>query len=383
MPARHNVPQPAVTVVIATRNRSGELCRTLGELAALPERPPVIVVDNASADGTPAAVAARFPAVQVVRLARNRGAWARNIGAARAATRHVAFSDDDSWWEHGSLTRAVAALDASPRLGLVAARTLVGPQQADDPINGQLAASPLPAGSLPGPRVLGFLACAAVVRRSAFLSVGGFSRLLLLGGEEELLAMDLAAAGWAAAYLDQVVASHWPSSQRNPASRRRLAARNEVLIALLRRPPDVALTAVTGLAARLPYDRTAAGALASLVPALPQALRGRRALPPEVEAQVRLLKCERPAGGPGGGPDGGPAAGGARPAAARDRPVELAPSRVARWLAWSEGGGRAPARGQSGTGERTAVADVADMGRRSRPAGTSRAAAGPQPGEPR
>jgi len=35
--------------------------------------------------------------------------------------------------------------------------------------------------------VLGFLACTAIVRRSAFLDAGGFSRMLHLGAEEKLL----------------------------------------------------------------------------------------------------------------------------------------------------------------------------------------------------
>jgi hypothetical protein len=48
----HAIPVP-VTVVIATRDRRDELLTTLGHLRALPERPPVIVVDNGSTDGSP------------------------------------------------------------------------------------------------------------------------------------------------------------------------------------------------------------------------------------------------------------------------------------------------------------------------------------------
>ncbi|HEU4346617.1 MAG TPA: glycosyltransferase, partial [Actinoplanes sp.] len=61
-------PAPAVTVVVITRNRRAGLLRTLRRLADLPERPPVIVVDNGSEDGTAAAVRAAFPAVEVVPL---------------------------------------------------------------------------------------------------------------------------------------------------------------------------------------------------------------------------------------------------------------------------------------------------------------------------
>ncbi len=284
---------PAVTVVIATRNRVSELCRTLDQLAALPERPPVIVVDNASADGTARAVHDRYPDVDLVQLSRNRGAWARTAGAARARSRYVAFSDDDSWWEPGSLQRAGAVLDAFPRVGLLAASTLVGPAAAPDPLNAELAASPLPGPALPGPRILGFLACACVVRRSAFLAVGGFSALLLIGGEEELLAVDLAAAGWAACYVADVVARHFPSAVRDTAGRNQLLARNKVLVAWLRRPAGVALASTGALVRAARRDAAAGRALAALLPALPRVLAGRRVLPAPVEAQLRMLERGR------------------------------------------------------------------------------------------
>ncbi|MDT7694569.1 MAG: hypothetical protein QOI75_3936, partial [Pseudonocardiales bacterium] len=44
------------TVVIATRNRSAELARTLRELRALRPAPPIIVLDNDSTDDTPTRV---------------------------------------------------------------------------------------------------------------------------------------------------------------------------------------------------------------------------------------------------------------------------------------------------------------------------------------
>jgi GT2 family glycosyltransferase len=284
-----------ITVVIATRNRAAELCRTLGLLTALPERPHLVVVDNASDDDTAAAVSRLYPAADLIRLRRNRGACARNLGVARAATRYVALSDDDSWWEPGSLQRAAAVLDRHPRLGLVAARTLVGPEGTPDPVNAAMAGSPLPGSRQPGPRVLGFLGCAAVVRRSAFLAAGGFSSLLFIGGEEQLLALDLAAAGWEARYVSDVIARHWPSAARDATARKRLLARNEVLIAWLRRPGGVAVRATAGLALRLGRDPAAAGALAGLASVLPRALPRRRVLPAHLEAEVRLL--QRPRGG--------------------------------------------------------------------------------------
>jgi GT2 family glycosyltransferase len=279
-----------VSVVIATRNRRGELRRTLRRLTALPEHPHLVVVDNASADGTAAQVREEFPAAELVTLPRNHGAWARNLGVSRCRTRYVALSDDDSWWEPGSLTTAAAVLDACPRVGLLAARTLVGPQGTADPLNAILAASPLPSSGLPGPRVLGFLGCAAVVRREAYTAAGGFSRLLFIGGEEQLLAYDLAAAGWAACYVPRVVARHHPSASRDPALRRAQCARNELLVAWMRRPLWHALAQTGRLARRACHEPVAARALAGAAAKLAPALAQRRPLPPDVEAGVRLLE---------------------------------------------------------------------------------------------
>jgi GT2 family glycosyltransferase len=282
-----------VTAVIATRNRCPELCAALERLSALPERPGIVVVDNGSRDGTAGEVRRAFPHVELVPLRRNRGACARNAGVRRARTPYVALSDDDSWWEPGALARAVAVLEASPRTGVVAAATLVGPQAAPDPLNAVLAASPLPRGSLPGPRVLGFLGCAAVARRQAYLAAGGYSRLLFIGGEEELLAYDLAAEGWAVSYQADVVARHWPSPVRDARRRRTQEIRNRVLVAWLRRPLPRAAGDTARLARTAARDPVAARALAGTLLKLPAAVLLRRRLPAQVEADIRLLEAAR------------------------------------------------------------------------------------------
>jgi len=277
-----------VTVVIATRDRRPELLRTLDRLHRLPERPPVIVVDNASSDGSAAAVREHFPAVTLRVLPGNAGAAARNAGVALAATPYVAFSDDDSWWEPGALARAATALDADPRLGLIAARTLIGQARVPDPVNALMDGSPLRDEGTA--EVFGFMACASVVRREAFLSAGGFSPLLFFIGEERLLSYDLAVAGWARRYLPDVVAVHEPSAAR-PAShlRRRAERRNLLLTAWLRRPAAVALAETLRLARDAVRDPDDRAALAAAARKLPAALRSRRRLPPEIERKVRVL----------------------------------------------------------------------------------------------
>ena len=291
--ARAGTPPAAPTtpaVVIATRDRAARLARTLARLTRLPERPDVLVVDNASSDGT-AELARGFPGVRVLRAPVNRAALARNDGVAALDAPYVAFSDDDSWWEPGALSRAAALLDAHPRLGLVAAAVRVGADGgARDPLDRVLAASPLGAApGLPGRRVLGFLGCAAVVRRSAFLDAGGYHPLLFFGAEETLLAYDLSARGWGVSYCPEVVAVHDPAEGPRDG-RSALVRRNELLTAWLRRPLPLALRRTTALAAGAGRAPDARRALAGALARLPAALRARRPLPAEVERAARLLE---------------------------------------------------------------------------------------------
>ena len=278
--------------MIATRNRADELLMTLARLSRSTADAPIVVVDNASTDGTTERVRRDYPAVTVLRPDRNLGAAARNLGARRADTPYIAFNDDDSWWSEGSLAAAETVFDRYPRLGLLAARTLVGSEERPDPLNPLLGHSPLGRSpDLPGPSVLGFLACSAVVRRDAFLQVGGFSPLLFFAGEEQLLAWDLAAAGWALCYLDELVVHHHPSPSRVSADRRRRRElRNRLLTAWMRRSIGTGLTATAALARDALRDPAAGPALLEALVRARSALRTRRALPEAVEQQVRLLE---------------------------------------------------------------------------------------------
>jgi GT2 family glycosyltransferase len=249
-----------VAVVIITRDRAEELLRTLDRLRALPERPEIVVVDQGSGDGAVWRVRARFPDVRVIELGENRGAAGRTIGARAVRAPFVAFADDDSWWAPGALDRAATCLERHPHVGLVAGRVLLGREEALDPACAAMAASPLgePA-DVPGRRVLGFVACGAMVRRAAFLGVGGFHPRLGIGGEEQLLAADLAARGWLLVYDEDVVAYHHPSPVRDRGRRRALQFRNDLWFAWLRRARPRA-TRVTQRTARAAFHDPAARA---------------------------------------------------------------------------------------------------------------------------
>jgi GT2 family glycosyltransferase len=277
-------PGPDVAVVVVSRNRRDDL------LASLPRHEaPVVLVDNASTDDTVAAVRNAHPEVTVLTLDRNVGARARTVGAAEAGTPFVAFADDDSWWAPGDLARAVEIMRAHPRLALLNARILVGDDERLDPVCEEMAASPLgTAPDLPGPSLLGFVACAALVRTEAFDAVGGFDPVVRFPGEEERVALDLAAAGWGLAYVDGVTIHHHPSPRRDGPGRRQAAIwRSRLLTAVMRLPArDVA-----GLVTTAVLSRRGREGLVRALPDVAAAVRHRSPVPPEVRADLRRLSA--------------------------------------------------------------------------------------------
>ncbi|MFD6860808.1 glycosyltransferase family 2 protein [Rhodococcus sp. NPDC060090] len=115
------MPTHRTTVVIATRDRCAELLDTVSSRSI--REHPIILVDNASRDGTFAAVESlretldRPDRLRPIRLRRNDGAAARTVGAGLADTEFVAFCDDDSWWVDDSPARAEALFDRFPTVG--------------------------------------------------------------------------------------------------------------------------------------------------------------------------------------------------------------------------------------------------------------------------
>jgi GT2 family glycosyltransferase len=279
-----------VGVVVITHQRRDEALAAMARLRALPERPPVVLVDNGSTDGTAAAVRDRFPDVDVVALGENLGAVGRNVGVDRLGTPYVAFCDDDTWWEPGSLSRAADLFDECPRVAVLNARIVVEPSGGDDPIVAELRDSPVPAPEwLPGPALGSFLAGASVVRREAFRQAGGFSPRLWLGGEEELLATDLISAGWELCYREDLVVHHRASTLRDPHLRRRVGLRNTLWFTWLRRPLTPAVRRTAFLARTVPHDRTSALGALDALRGLPWLLANRQPRPRTVESRLSAL----------------------------------------------------------------------------------------------
>lgn len=285
--------------MVLTHDRAPEVTRTVERLLALPERAPVIVVDNGSTDGTAQALRRRFPSVRVIECRDNLGAAGRNRGVEAVATDYVAFSDDDTHWAPGSLDRAVRILDEAPRVAVLSARVLVGEAGQLDPTCARMEASPLPRETLPGPALIGYMAGACVFRASAFREVGGYEPRLFIGGEESLVSLDLLDRGDAIVYCDALTVTHHPSPARDATLRRRMLARNAALVAWLRLPlPEAVAASVRALAVQAregAFVRDAAVLGAGIV----WALRRRRVVGAPVLRMRRLVReAERQAAAP-------------------------------------------------------------------------------------
>lgn len=110
---------PEISVVLCTWNRAALLPDALAALLSQDDAPPheVIVVDNASTDGTAAVIttyAARYPHLRHIFEMRPGLAFARNTGVAAAAAPIVAFTDDDVRVGRGWVSAVAAAFRRYP-----------------------------------------------------------------------------------------------------------------------------------------------------------------------------------------------------------------------------------------------------------------------------
>ena len=284
-----------ISVVMITRNRGRQIQVALGHLLTLPERPRILVVDNASSDTTVEVARSMSSDVTVLALDGNLGCAGRNVGVLQAETPYVAFSDDDSWWAPGALSRAADLFDSTPALGLIASKILVGVDERLDPLCQVMAATHLPPNHQDrrrrvGVPVVGFAACGSIVRREAFLEAGGFEHRLGVGGEEHILALDLLRRGWQLAYVEEIVAHHHPSPVRDPAQRRRLEARNALWSAWLRRPAASAWAETWRVVKRSFSDPACRAGLVEAITGLSWVLRARDPVPAAIDRQVKMAE---------------------------------------------------------------------------------------------
>ncbi|MCH8966826.1 MAG: glycosyltransferase [Planctomycetes bacterium] len=199
----HQPSGPSVSFVLATHNRRAVVLHTVSRLLRCGLNRSdyeIIVVDNASSDGT--AVAATDHADVVLRLARNAGSCAKTHGVERAKAPYVVFLDDDSFPQPGAVARMLEHFGADEKLG-AAGFTVV-----------------LPDGRREGAALPGvFVGCGVGFRTDALRAVGGIDPTFFMQAEEYDLSFRLVAAGWRIEVFDDLVVDHLKTAHARRGNR--------------------------------------------------------------------------------------------------------------------------------------------------------------------
>ena len=232
------MPAPAsVRAVVVTWNGAHLLPDCLDSLLAqtVADDLEVLVVDNASTDGTTELLAERYPTVRVLRAPRNLGfAGGVALGTRDFAGDWFVLLNNDATFAPDAVARLVAAATApdADDVGAVTARILLAepdgapPRRVNSTGNVVTRAGTgadrdwlVPVGQeSTDPEVFGLCGGAALLRRAALEEVGGFDADLFLYYEDTDVSWRLRAAGWRVVYAADATAVHRHAASSDAAS---------------------------------------------------------------------------------------------------------------------------------------------------------------------
>jgi GT2 family glycosyltransferase len=221
--------RPAASLVITTRNRRAELraaIRSGLDQTAVDE---ILVIDDASDDGTSEMVLREFPQVRYFRTDSPTGYIAlRNFGNARCRNEFVVSIDDDATFSTNRVVDQALRSFAHPRVGAVAVPYV---NVKTDP------------GILQSPPSTGedylteaYVGTAHVLRRELFLELGGYRERFVHQGEETDFGLRLSQRGYHVCLARADPILHHESPRRSFARMDYYGRRNDCLIALWNTP---------------------------------------------------------------------------------------------------------------------------------------------------
>jgi hypothetical protein len=209
------VTRPTVSAVLLSHERMQELALVLDALSDLPVGE-VLVVGDGSGEAAP--VVAGYEKARLIepRPGVQLGIAGRNVAAGEAKGDFLLMLDDDSHPLPGAIEAMLAAFEHQPNLGVVGGLVREIGATGDDAVSEHEPGSfdwwlRAGAGGEAGPagfRAFFFPEGACMIRRDAFLAVGGFFEPYFLTLSELDLAARLLAAGWEIAYVPAAVFHH-------------------------------------------------------------------------------------------------------------------------------------------------------------------------------
>lgn len=214
---------PVVTAIMPTMNRREDLRETLIRLQEQ-DYPniEIVVVDNASKDGTSDMVRSEFPHVQLISLPKNIGNIAgRNVAMKNARGKYILCLDDDSFPGKNVVCRVVEEFEGDEKLGLIACGILDykkfwSPQNLDS-----LKDESVPPVDGKGKDVVGWVGCGGAFRRDLFEQAGYWEEWGIVGGAWEWsLAARILNLGYKIKAFRDIYVYHQWSQKGDPAKNR-------------------------------------------------------------------------------------------------------------------------------------------------------------------
>ena len=185
-----------VTVNILSFNRKDELRFTLTKVFEQNYKNiEVIVVDNASSDGTKEMVKSEFSAVNLIELKENIGIAGWNKGFEVAKGEYVLVLDDDSYPEKGTIIAGLSNFTSNMKLGIVAFNIFNSRTNSSE--TEEFVEKPKH-----------FVGCGAIVNRKVFEKIGYFNKDYFIYYHELDYSARCYDAGFDIRYLEDVVVIH-------------------------------------------------------------------------------------------------------------------------------------------------------------------------------
>jgi GT2 family glycosyltransferase len=206
------------SVIIVSYNGKDQVRACLASvLATLPANCEVIVVDNASVDGSPDMVAGSFPSVRLIRSETNTGfGCANNLGVTHAKGEFVVFVNPDTVAKAGWLDPLLTMLQQDANAGLVTGKLLrpdsrINTCGNDIHLTGLTLCRGLGDESIAYNRVEEVNAISGALfatRRQLFEHIGGFDEAMFLYMEDTDLSWRIRLAGWRCLFTPASVVVH-------------------------------------------------------------------------------------------------------------------------------------------------------------------------------
>lgn len=210
--------KPLVSIVTLCWNRKEDILESLKGIQEIDYEPlEIIVVDNNSTDGTSEAIEKKFPNVKIIKMFKNIGIEAYNIGFKNAKGEYIVILDDDSFPHSKAIGRMVKKFEQDDKLGMVAFDVRnyykydeVTQEDDNEGIQNKAVAKEYN---------MGFNGAGAGVRRKLFEQIGFYPEEFFLYWNEADTAFRIWNAGYKIEFFADVVSYHKYSPQNRSSSR--------------------------------------------------------------------------------------------------------------------------------------------------------------------